>query len=270
MERKWLPSMPLPVATVAVVVDTFGLSAEDEGYVLRCLRRSWACRRLVERLDGMSDSAWVAAGVVWKEIDALRAAHEDAYDKRASMARAAATARWKRTDASRHADRIADRTADRTADAMPTALNNINSNSNSIEPDVVPPIVTPPVTATPSQEVTSPRAGAREQRETWLTPFGQAWERATNGQFAYSRSSRPLKRLVDRHGAEAVFRAWCSYLSETETQFLSVDRFAGTYGHWAGTIPEAVARGHDPNRAAVERVRLKLLAKRAGAAGVAS
>ena len=233
MERKWLPTMPLPVATVAVVVDTFGLSAEDEGYVLRCLRRSWANRQLVDRLDGMSDRAWIACGTVWREVNELREQHEAAYDKRAQMARAAATARWKRSDAAQ--DAVGNAVGN--ADAMRTALNNNNINNKSRKTDVVPPVVTSEVTVTPSQEVTSPRAGAREQRETWLSPFGQAWERATNGQFAYSRSSRPLKRLVDRHGAEAVFRAWCAYLGETETQFLSVDRFAGTYGHWAGTIP---------------------------------
>jgi hypothetical protein len=119
------------------------------------------------------------------------------------------------------------------------------------------------------QRTSSAPHSRRERESTWLTPFGEAWERATDGQFAYSRSAKPLKRLVERHGAEAVFGAWCAYLRETETTYLSVERFAGTYGHWAGTVPEAVARGHDANRAAVERVKLKIAARQAAAGGAA-
>ncbi len=73
-------------------------------------------------------------------------------------------------------------------------------------------------------------------RETWLTPYGLAWQARTAGGLPpYGQLARYLRPLISRHGGEAVARAWCRYLAEVEVEWLSPARFASTFGHWAGT-----------------------------------
>lgn len=262
-------TMPLDVSFCAALIDAMGLSIEDEGWLLRQLRRCWVARTRLEPPAEMPPRARQAWEVVWQRVDGERVECEAAYQRRSEAGR---------KNVGKRSDRVQKSTNGTSIGTEQRASTNGTSNGSEQEqehktgtgiersPSIGKCLV--PVTIEQDRTSSAPLA-RRERGTTWLTPFGEAWEKATDGTFAYARSSKPLKRLVERHGAEAVFTAWCAYLRETETTYLSVDRFAGTYGHWAGTVPEAVARGHDPNRAAVERVRLKIAARQA-AAGAAS
>lgn len=256
---KWLRTMPLDVSFCAALIDAMGLGIEDEGWLLRQLRRCWVARTRLEPPAEMSARAREAFEVVWQRVDDERVECEAAYQRRSEAGRKNVARRIeKASNGSSIGSSI--RSSNGSEQEQEHKTGTGSRRSTTTETSVV------PVTLEHQRTSSAPHS-RRERESTWLTPFGEAWERATDGQFAYSRSAKPLRRLVERHGAEAVFTAWCAYLRETETTYLSVDRFAGTYGHWAGTVPEAVARGHDPNRAAVERVRLKIAARQAAAGG---
>lgn len=261
----WLRTMPLDVSFCAALIDAMGLGVEDEGWLLRQLRRCWVARTRLEPPAEMPARAREAFEVVWQRIDGERVECEAAYARRSEAGKSnrAKRANVSPTNGSTIGTEQSARTIGSTNGSEQEHKTGTGSRRGTTsETSVV------PVTTTVDRTSSAPHS-RREREATWLSPFGEAWERATDGTFAYSRAAKPLKRLVQRHGAEAVFTAWCAYLRETETTYLSVDRFAGTYGHWAGTVPEAVARGHDPNRAAVERVRLKIAARQAAAGGAA-
>jgi hypothetical protein len=259
----WLRTMPLDVSFCAALIDAMGLGVEDEGWLLRQLRRCWVARTRLEPPAEMPAKAREAFDVVWQRIDGERVECEAAYQKRSEAGRKNVAKRMeKASNGSSNGSSIGSSNGSSNGSEQEHKTGTGSRRGTTSETSVV------PVTTTVDRTSCAPHS-RREREATWLSPFGEAWERATDGTFAYSRAAKPLKRLVQRHGAEAVFTAWCAYLRETETTYLSVDRFAGTYGHWAGTVPEAVARGHDPNRAAVERVRLKIAARQAAAGGAA-
>lgn len=93
-EKGWLQTMPIPVSNLSLMVEVYDLSAEDEGWILRCLRRSWALREQVPRPSGVSDRAWLAATLLWGQIDALRVQAEERYAKRSSAGKANSARRW--------------------------------------------------------------------------------------------------------------------------------------------------------------------------------
>ena len=74
-------------------------------------------------------------------------------------------------------------------------------------------------------------------RNTWLTPFGTAWSARYGGEMPWGRAGSALSPLCEKHGAERVLRAWIAYLSATEGEFASPQRFASTFGRWDGTAP---------------------------------
>jgi hypothetical protein len=61
-----------------------------------------------------------------------------------------------------------------------------------------------------------------------------------------ARITKALRPLVARLGEAAVLAAFDRYTQETEAEYFSPERFATTYGHWAGTPrpppPSAAAR----------------------------
>jgi hypothetical protein len=69
--------------------------------------------------------------------------------------------------------------------------------------------------------------------DDWILRFGGT---APGGQIG-----RALKPLVKVHGWLAVRAAWRSYLEQTGAEHASANRFASTFGHWAGQRGSAAA-----------------------------
>ncbi len=88
-------------------------------------------------------------------------------------------------------------------------------------------------------------AWSREACDAWIGRFGGT---APGGQIG-----KALKPLVDRHGWSEVATAWRSYLTQTDAEYASPQRFAATYGRWSGTAPPGTAHesSADVLRAAV-------------------
>lgn len=69
-------------------------------------------------------------------------------------------------------------------------------------------------------------------RETWLTPFADAWQASAKGKPNYGQMASVLGLAIDEHGSELVLRAWLHYLKVTDTKYLSLARFGEKVGYW--------------------------------------
>jgi len=69
--------------------------------------------------------------------------------------------------------------------------------------------------------------------KTWLTPFAEIWEAKTDGYFPFGPAAKWLRRLINDHGLDEVKLAFRRYVNANDAQFLSIPRFAQTYGVWA-------------------------------------
>jgi hypothetical protein len=69
-------------------------------------------------------------------------------------------------------------------------------------------------------------------RETWITPFGDVWQQTFKAEPAWRQIAHEFRPLVERHGAEAVLRAWRGYLSDVEPRYASPTHFARRAGLW--------------------------------------
>lgn len=89
------------------------------------------------------------------------------------------------------------------------------------------------------QETTgdSPKANGKK-RETWLTPYRDAWFARFGGEPDYGIFARYLKPLDAQHGPAVVAPALTAFLDKTEAQYVSLPRFAATFGVWAGSNPD--------------------------------
>jgi hypothetical protein len=75
---------------------------------------------------------------------------------------------------------------------------------------------------------------ADAKRETWLSPFYDAWCERYGGKPAVGPLAKALKTLVDEFGPDAVLGHWSAYLQSTDARFANPARFAQTYGSWSG------------------------------------
>ena len=75
-------------------------------------------------------------------------------------------------------------------------------------------------------------APAKASRETWLTPFSDAWA-ATVGEPPFGKLVQVLGALVKQHPPELVLTRWRRYLEGTEPRYASPHRFAETFAAWA-------------------------------------
>lgn len=74
--------------------------------------------------------------------------------------------------------------------------------------------------------ITSPK------KVTWLTPFADLWEQTFRGVFPAGVAARNLRPLVTRYGPERVVSALKAYLIATNPLYVSIPRFAQTFGNW--------------------------------------
>jgi hypothetical protein len=72
----------------------------------------------------------------------------------------------------------------------------------------------------------------KKGRATWLTPYGEAWEKALGGSPPWERLAKEFKAPHERLGAEALLAGWTRYLAETEGKYASPSAFAKRVGLW--------------------------------------
>jgi hypothetical protein len=72
-----------------------------------------------------------------------------------------------------------------------------------------------------------------QKRETWLTPFGDAWQ-ARCGNPPFGRLARDLAPLVKQLGEPEALARWSRYLDATEPRYCAPARFVATHAAYAG------------------------------------
>lgn len=90
-----------------------------------------------------------------------------------------------------------------------------------------------PSSPSPSPRTTKTKPSApTAPRETWLTPFSDAWTATYGGVPAFGELAKCLKPLTGAHAPGEVLDHWVRYLAATEARFASPARFAQTFGSW--------------------------------------
>ena len=95
---------------------------------------------------------------------------------------------------------------------------------------------------------TAPAPWTREACDDWIARF--------KGSAPGGRIGKALKPLVGAHGWPEVRAAWQSYLSQSEAEFASAERFAATYGRWSGECEGPKSKAQqvvDETKAVLER-----------------
>lgn len=212
-KSQWLPTLPLHVAIWSQVIMDSDLSWADQGKAIRLLCNSWSRGEAVVRPAWASDPAWGAFDRMWPEMARTMSDAAATAKRNSEHAQKAARARWEQCSGD--------------ARSMPGALPEHQSGdaqSNHPNPN--------PVVEIPSESLPRKRGA-----DTWLTPFGKAWERATKGVFHYKKAASFLAPIREKHGDEKALKAWLAYLNATPVDRLSVPRFAETFGAWSGDTP---------------------------------
>lgn len=99
-----------------------------------------------------------------------------------------------------------------------------------------------------SARVTKPllRAKKPDAKQTWLTPYWDAWVARFDGKPVAGPLVRNLKPLHDQHGLEKTLKHWTNYLASAEGQYVSPSRFATTFGEWAEVHIKGLPLGVKP------------------------
>ncbi len=106
------------------------------------------------------------------------------------------------------------------------------------EAEPSPPLTPPPPRAEPLALVSEGGEPKASKRETWLTPYGEAWSAAYGGEPSYPQLAKTLKPLVAEHGEAMVLTHWQSYLQQTPARYASPAKFGQTFASWAPTTPD--------------------------------
>lgn len=85
------------------------------------------------------------------------------------------------------------------------------------------------------------------KRESWITPYADAWKERTGGDMSIEKSLRPLSKIRSAYGDERALRAWRRFLSEEELRFLSAATFAEKFKAWDGPPPRAPSERRGPS-----------------------
>lgn len=85
-------------------------------------------------------------------------------------------------------------------------------------------------------------APGKPKRETWLTPYGDAWIARYGGEPPYKVMAKYLAKLHTDLGAPVLLPRWVSYLARTEPAYVSVPKFCATHGSYNGHAPDLTPR----------------------------
>lgn len=213
MKTSWLPEMPVNVATILLDPHVAPLSDAKIGRLFRVLSRAW----IVGEPTEIPADIRPAVESLWPQYAELR---EQLHQKHRALSEAGK--RGGRPKIEREALRP----------KKSQALSQAES------------------THTHTQEVESPTDSLPRKRgaDTWLTPYGKAWEEVTKGTFHYQKAAKFLSPLHEKYGADKTLRALLRYLAETPVDRASLARFAETFGAWSGDSPSPPPRVLDTSR----------------------
>lgn len=214
--------MPLHVAIWSQIVMDSDLDWADQGMAIRLLANAWSSGELA-RKQWATDAAWQAAERMWPSMLREREANTKTRETNSARAKAAAEARWNAQSNAR--SMLGAMLEHDSGDAR--SKEQEQEHKQEQEQEQKQEALTP--------EVVIPPGKPAVQRETWITPYVEAWNARTGGEMVVKHALKPLAKLRDRHGDAAVMDAWHRYLDQTEVQFCSVTQFAAKYGQWAGT-----------------------------------
>lgn len=215
MKSKWLPTFPLHAANWLADPRVQMLKPAAKSQLLEALLRSWMLGKAIET-DAKIAEVYAA---LWPEYEAVLHEHNALREKRSALGSAGNRKRWGsqlRSPSDEHAA--------------------IAGGSQGVHR-----------TPTPTIVIESPSDSLPRKRgaDTWLTPYGKAWEEVTKGTFHYQKAAKFLSPLHEKHGADKTLRALLRYLAETPVDKVSVARFAETFGAWSGDSPQPVVRPPD-------------------------
>ncbi len=102
-----------------------------------------------------------------------------------------------------------------------------------------PSAVEPSTSKGPSKDNGNGASKERTSTASWSREACNLWVERFNGTANGGQIGKALKPLVVRYDWPTVREAWRSYLAQTEAEYASPQRFASTFGSWAGTAPPA-------------------------------
>jgi hypothetical protein len=248
MKSIWLPTMPLHVAHWMADPRVRMLSELHRCRLLDSLAQSWMLGRAVPWMAQESKEypqplretflLW------WGQLLAVRQQHEDAFAKKQQQTAKARASVKKPGRKPRQKKSVTDFPTDSVTDTE------TDSGQISVSGDEQ--ILLQTVTSSSSSSLTTsktelatlvpfPPDKPAATRETWITPFCEAWEQRTGGEMSVKPALGPLSRLIAKHGEDRTFGAWLAYLAATPVEFCSVTHFSSKFGQWDGTAlpPEA-------------------------------
>jgi len=98
-------------------------------------------------------------------------------------------------------------------------------------------------TELPKEHKQQKRSVTPQTKNTWVTPWWDAWLEKYHGDPPSGELCKTIKGLQKKgHSDLLILDAWKAYLDDTEGRFASPSRFAQTFGVWAGT---AKSRGDE-------------------------
>lgn len=218
------------------------LSPVSKSKLLEALLRSWMLGKHVA-VDADITEAYAE---LWPEYLIVLQEHTALREKRAELGRLGNERRWpqKGSPDDRKSDPLAsandsqkgsqnDRNSDPLAIAKESQEGSPGDRTRVDRTPTPTPTITQTIPPTPTTPISLP--AAETQRETWITPYVEAWNARTGGEMVVDKALRPLGKLRKKHGDDAVLDAWDRYLRMTEVRYCSVHDFAAKYGQWAGT-----------------------------------
>lgn len=270
MRQPWFKFFPTDAA-----LDLLGMSIEARGAHITWLCKAWSDPQCTVR--GGPDARARLAGFrgsaeAWESVEdelsslwefspdgatsrALPGVRREA-EQRAAASAAAAGMRWKaRNDAAAMPPHCEGDAPALRSHCGPNAISEVRSQksearSQKSEKDIAPANAVAVVEAS---------VAPRRVRETWLTPWLDAWREANGGDLPAGRAAKALSRLRDDPEGLA---AWRNYLATTEARFASPEAFAT---RWRAFVPGTVDSRADDLATHNLRVRERVLAQIRGA-----
>lgn len=171
------------------IADTARLSLEEEGAYIRLLSHQWATGPLANEECELASilgitlrrfrKLWVRLARYFPSLEPGMIANERLEHERAKQA----AYREQKANAGRTS-------AQRRANDTPTDVEQEGQRNGNL--------------SSASSSASAHRESTPVSRETWLTPFGAAWETTYGGTPKYAKLASHLRPLVDAHGAEQV------------------------------------------------------------------
>lgn len=206
---------------------------EAEGLFVRLLMIAWDNHGLPTEADAVRKLAGTKYVRVWKtawppvrkkfvkrggRLVNLRQEHErEKQADRAKKATEAANSRW-----------------DTTSPDANASAKHMRKPSSPVAPEQSLAVAVAVASTSPkSKTTTKPSAPQKAPRDTWLSPFWDAWQATYGGEPNGGELAKYLRPLTEAHVSGEVLDHWTRYLAATEARYASPARFAQTYGSWA-------------------------------------